>query len=240
MGIHGRSPAADGRDSEEWVRVLLAEDERTLAGFIAEGLRRHAMAVDVAHDGTVAAEKLQLTEYDVVVLDRDLPGVSGDDLCRQLVAAGSGPRILMLTAMGDVRERVAGLRLGADDYLAKPFDFDELVARIDALGRRDRPAVPPALCHGGLELNSALRQVTQDGRFLSLSNKEFGVLATLLAAGGAMVSAEELLTKVWDENADPFTNAVRITMSRLRSKLDDPGIIETVPGVGYRVRSDRT
>jgi DNA-binding response OmpR family regulator len=239
MRIDGQRPTADGRDSEAHVRVLVAEDEETLAGFIAEGLRQHAMAVDLAHDGTTAAEKLELTEYDVVVLDRDLPGTSGDDLCRRLVAEGTTTRILMLTALGDVRDRVAGLRLGADDYLAKPFDFDELVARIDALGRRHQPVVPPALRRGGLELNSALRQVTRDGRYLSLSNKEFGVLSTLMAAGGTIVSAEDLLTKVWDENADPFTNAVRITMSRLRAKLGAPDVIETVPGVGYRIPGER-
>ncbi|MFE0019794.1 response regulator transcription factor [Amycolatopsis sp. NPDC059021] len=218
------------------MRVLVVEDEEDLAVFVAEGLRRHAMAVDITHDGTTALEKLQLVEYDVLVLDRDLPGLHGDEVCARLAAEGSATRILMLTAAGDVRDRVAGLRLGADDYLPKPFDFDELVARVDALRRRERPGLPPVLRHGGLELNPALRQVTQYGRFISLSNKEFGLLRTLIAADGAVVSAEELLTKVWDENADPFTSAVRITMSRLRAKLDDPAVIETLPGVGYRVR----
>jgi len=221
------------------MRVLIAEDETVLADFIAEGLRRLAMAVDIAHDGLTAAQKLADDEYDVVVLDRDLPGKHGDDVCRELVADGVRTRILMLTAMGDVQERVAGLRTGADDYLAKPFDFDELVARIDALGRRTRPAVPPVLCCEGIELNTALRQVTQSGRFLPLSVKEFGVLHTLMAAAGAVVSAEDLLTSVWDENADPFTNAVRITMSRLRAKLADPQVIETVAGAGYRMRGER-
>jgi DNA-binding response OmpR family regulator len=194
------------------------------------------MAVDIAPDGLTALEKLAGGEYDVVVLDRDLPGKHGDDVCRQAIEDGVPTRILMLTAMGDVRDRVAGLRIGADDYLAKPFDFDELVARIDALGRRSRPAVPPVLRRGGVELDTSLRQVVQNGRFLSLPIKEFGVLHALMAADGAVVSAEELLTGVWDEHADPFTNAVRITMSRLRAKLDDPGVIETVAGAGYRMR----
>jgi DNA-binding response OmpR family regulator len=220
------------------MRVLVAEDEPVLAAFIAEGLRQQAMAVDIAHDGLTAVQKLAADEYDVVVLDRDLPGKHGDDVCREIVADGLRARILMLTAMGDVRERVAGLRLGADDYLAKPFDFDELVARIDALGRRARPATPPVMRHGDIELNTALRQVMQNGRYVSLSGKEFGVLHALMAADGAVVSAEELLSGVWDENADPFTNAVRITMSRLRAKLDDPQVIETVAGAGYRLRRE--
>jgi DNA-binding response OmpR family regulator len=223
---------------EVQMRVLVAEDEPVLAAFIAEGLRQQAMAVDIAHDGLTAVQKLAADEYDVVVLDRDLPGKHGDDVCREIVDEGLRARILMLTAMGDVRERVAGLRLGADDYLAKPFDFDELVARIDALGRRARPAAPPVMRHGDIELNTALRQVLQGGRYVSLSVKEFGVLHALMAADGAVVSAEELLTGVWDENADPFTNAVRITMSRLRAKLADPQVIETVAGVGYRLRRD--
>ncbi len=222
------------------MRVLVAEDEPVLAAFIAEGLRQQAMAVDIASDGLIALEKLAADEYDVVVLDRDLPGRHGDDVCRSLIADGLHTRILMLTAMGDVRERVAGLRLGADDYLAKPFDFDELVARIDALARRARPVVPPVLRHGDLELNTSLRQVMQNGRYVPLSVKEFGVLHALMAAAGAVVSAEELLTGVWDENADPFTNAVRITMSRLRAKLDDPQAIETIAGVGYRLRGEST
>ena len=218
------------------MRILVAEDEPVLAAFIAEGLREQAMAVDIARDGLTAARKLAADEYDVVVLDRDLPGKHGDDVCREILAEGLRARILMLTAMGDVRERVAGLRLGADDYLAKPFDFEELLARIDALGRRVRPAVPPVLRHGDIELDIALRQVMQKGRYVPLSIKEFGVLHALMAAAGAVVSAEELLTGVWDENADPFTNAVRITMSRLRAKLDDPKVIETVAGAGYRLR----
>ncbi|MEV6242012.1 response regulator transcription factor [Lentzea sp. NPDC051838] len=221
------------------MRVLIAEDEPVLADFIADGLRQLAMAVDIAHDGLTATEKLAGDEYDVVVLDRDLPGKHGDDVCREVIASGVRTRILMLTAMDDVRERVKGLRIGADDYLGKPFDFDELVARIDALGRRSTPAAPPVMRHGGIEMNTALRQVSQNGRFLPLSVKEFGVLHALMAASGAVVSAEELLTSVWDENADPFTNAVRITMSRLRAKLDDASAIETIAGVGYRLRGEQ-
>ncbi|MFS8101877.1 response regulator transcription factor [Lentzea alba] len=222
------------------MRVLIAEDEPVLADFIADGLRQLAMAVDIAHDGLTAAEKLAGNEYDVVVLDRDLPGKHGDDVCREVIGSGLRTRVLMLTAMDDVRERVKGLRIGADDYLGKPFDFDELVARIDALARRSSPAAPPVMRRGGIEMNTALRQVSQNERFLSLSVKEFGVLHALMAANGAVVSAEELLTSVWDENADPFTNAVRITMSRLRAKLDDPSAIETIAGVGYRLRGEQT
>ncbi|WP_133875901.1 response regulator transcription factor [Paractinoplanes brasiliensis] len=217
------------------MRVLVVEDEKTLARYIAEGLRDRAMSVDLAHDGTTALDKLGSGEYDIVVLDRDLPGAHGDEVCRRLIADGGRARVLMLTAMADVGDRVTGLRLGADDYLGKPFDFEELVARVDALGRRSRPALPPVLRHGGIALDSGLREVTRDGRPVVLSNKEFGVLAALMAAGGAVVSAEELLRTVWDENADPFTNAVRITMHRLRGKLGEPTAIETLPGVGYRM-----
>ena len=219
------------------MRVLVVEDERTLAKYIAEGLRDQAMSVDVAHDGDVALEKLIDDCYDVVVLDRDLPGTHGDEVCRQLIERGGRPRVLMLTALADVGERVTGLRLGADDYLGKPFDFEELVARLDALGRRSRPAVPPVLRHHDIVLDSAQRQVTRAGRPITLSNKEFGVLALLMAAGGTVVSAEELLRAVWDEFADPFTNAVRMTLHRLRAKLAEPAVIETVPGVGYRMTS---
>jgi DNA-binding response OmpR family regulator len=222
------------RTTEVAMRVLVVEDEETLAGYIAEGLRDQAMSVDVAHDGTTAMDKLTGDCYDVVVLDRDLPGTHGDEVCRRLVAQGGRTRVLMLTAMAEVGDRVDGLRLGADDYLGKPFDFDELVARLDALGRRSQPAVPPVLRRGGLVLDAPRRQLWRDGRLVSLSNKEFGVLAILMAADGAIVSAEELLRSGWDENADPFTNAVRVTVCRLRAKLGEPGVIETVPGVGYR------
>ncbi|MFF3853203.1 response regulator transcription factor [Micromonospora sp. NPDC002575] len=217
------------------MRVLVVEDEETLAGYIAEGLRGQAMAVDVAHDGTTALDKLLTDSYDVVVLDRDLPGTHGDEVCRQVIDQGGRTRVLMLTALAEVDDRVAGLRLGADDYLGKPFDFDELVARLDALGRRSRPAVPPVLRHDDITLDSAHRRVLRDGRPIFLSNKEFGVLAMLMAANGAIVSAEELLRTVWDENADPFTNAVRVTMHRLRAKLGEPPVIDTLPGVGYRM-----
>jgi len=217
------------------MRVLVVEDEETLAGYIAEGLRDQAMAVDVAHDGTTALDKLLTDSYDVVVLDRDLPGVHGDEVCRQVLDRGGRTRVLMLTALAEVGDRVTGLRLGADDYLGKPFDFDELVARLDALGRRSQPALAPVLRCGGIVLDAVHRRVSRDERPVSLSNKEFGVLAALMAANGAIVNAEELLRSVWDEHADPFTNAVRVTMCRLRAKLGEPAVIDTLPGVGYRM-----
>jgi len=217
------------------MRVLVVEDEKLLAGYIAEGLRDRAMSVDVAHDGSTALDKLVTDCYDVVVLNRDLPGTHGDEVCRRIMETGGRARVLMLTALAEVAERVSGLRLGADDYLGKPFDFDELVARLDALGRRSRPAVPPVLRHEDVALDSARRHVTRAGRPVPLSNKEFGVLAALMAANGTILSAEELLRTVWDEHADPFTNAVRVTMSRLRAKLGEPSIIDTLPGVGYRM-----
>jgi DNA-binding response OmpR family regulator len=217
------------------MRVLVVEDEQTLARYIAEGLREQAMSVDVAHDGSIALDKLADDSYDVVVLDRDLPGTHGDEVCRQLIERGGRARVLMLTALAEVGERVTGLRLGADDYLGKPFDFDELVARLDALGRRSQPALPPVLRHHDIVLDSAQRQVTRAGRPLTLSNKEFGVLAVLMAASGTVISAEELLRTVWDEHADPFTNAVRMTLHRLRAKLGEPAVIDTLPGVGYRL-----
>ncbi|GLW07486.1 transcriptional regulatory protein CutR [Microtetraspora sp. NBRC 13810] len=217
------------------MRVLVAEDERMLADSIVEGLRAEALAVDVAYDGHAALERLGVHDYDVLVLDRDLPGVHGDDVCRTVVADGLLVRVLMLTAAGDVRARVAGLSLGADDYLPKPFAFEELVARIQALGRRVRPADPPMLERAGVRLDRAHRQVFRDGRYVPLARKEFGLLAELLRAGGAVVSSEALLEKVWDEHIDPFTNTVRTTMMKLRRKLGDPPVIETVPGVGYRI-----
>jgi DNA-binding response OmpR family regulator len=217
------------------MRVLVVEDEKSLAGYIAEGLRDRAMSVDIAHDGSTALDKIVTDCYDVVVLDRDLPGTHGDEVCRRIMESGGRARVLMLTALAEVAERVSGLRLGADDYLGKPFDFDELVARLDALGRRSQPAVPPVLRHEDVALDSAQRQVTRGGRIVPLSNKEFGVLAALMAANGTILSAEELLRTVWDEHADPFTNAVRVTMSRLRTKLGEPPIIDTLPGVGYRM-----
>jgi DNA-binding response OmpR family regulator len=217
------------------MRVLVVEDERLLSDTITEGLRNHAMAVDVAYDGDAALERLAVNDYDVIVLDRDLPVVSGDDVCRTLVESGTETRILMLTAATAVKERVAGLGLGADDYLTKPFAFAELTARIQALARRARPAAPPALERADIRLDLHLRTVTRDGEHIPLSRKEFAVLAELLRADGGVVSAEQLLEKAWDEHIDPFTGVVRFTIMMLRRKLGQPPVIETVPGTGYRI-----
>jgi len=217
------------------MRVLVVEDERLLADTISAGLRKHAMAVDVAYDGDQALERLAVNDYDVIVLDRDLPVVSGDDVCRTLVESGSETRILMLTAATAVKERVAGLGLGADDYLTKPFAFAELTARIQALARRARPAAPPALERAGVRLDPHLRAVTRDGEHVPLSRKEFAVLAELLRADGGVVSAEQLLERAWDEHVDPFTGVVRFTVMMLRRKLGQPSVIQTVPGAGYRI-----
>jgi DNA-binding response OmpR family regulator len=219
------------------VRVLIVEDERPLADALARGLRREGMAVDVAYDGDVGHEKAAVTRYDVVVLDRDLPGMSGDDLCARLAQDGGTTRVIMLTASGTLADKVEGLTLGADDYLAKPFDFPELVARMRALGRRATPATPPVLAAGDVVLDPARRTVRRAGELIELTRKEFGVLEVLLGAGGAVVSSEELLERVWDEHADPFTTTVRVTVMTLRKKLGEPGIIETVVGSGYRVPS---
>ncbi|WP_242910211.1 response regulator transcription factor [Actinomadura terrae] len=217
------------------MRVLIAEDERMLADSIAEGLRAEALAVDVVYDGDAALERLGVNDYDVLVLDRDLPVVHGDEVCRAVAGPGALVRVLMLTAAAAVPARVDGLRLGADDYLTKPFAFEELVARILALGRRARPAAPPTLERRGVRLDPARREVHRDGRRVQLARKEFGLLAELLRADGAVVSTERLLEKVWDEHTDPFTNTVRVTLMKLRRKLGDPPVIETVPGVGYRI-----
>jgi DNA-binding response OmpR family regulator len=217
------------------MRVLVVEDERLLADTITQGLRNHAMAVDEAYDGDSALERLAVNDYDVIVLDRDLPVVSGDDVCRTLVESGTETRILMLTAATAVKERVAGLGLGADDYLTKPFAFAELTARIQALARRARPAAPPALERAGIRLDPHLRTVTRDGDPVALSRKEFAVLAELLRADGGAVSAEQLLERAWDEHIDPFTGVVRFAIMMLRRKLGQPAVIETVPGVGYRI-----
>jgi DNA-binding response OmpR family regulator len=217
------------------MRVLAVEDHPKLATAVGTVPRRAGMAVDVVFDGDEALAHLAATSYDVVVLDRDLPGVHGDDVCRSLVADGCETRVLMLTAAGTVEDRVEGLGLGADDYLAKPFAVAELVARIRALYRRSRPALPPTLVRGELQLDPAHRTVTRAGRPVALSDKEFGVLERLLRAQGTVVSSEQLLEGVWDEFANPFTNAVRMTISRLRAKLGDPPVIETVPPVGYRI-----
>ncbi|MBB6349041.1 response regulator transcription factor [Nonomuraea muscovyensis] len=217
------------------MRVLVVEDERMLADAIAEWLREETHAVDTAHDGAAALERIGVNDYDVVVLDRDLPVVHGDEVCRELVASDSTARVLMLTAAAEIGDRVAGLSLGADDYLAKPFAFAELAARVLALGRRARPAAPPVLRRAGITLDPARREVFRDGRYVPLSKKEFAVLTELLRAEGAVVPAETLLEKAWDENADPFTGVVRLTILKLRRKLGEPAVVETVPGVGYRI-----
>jgi len=217
------------------VRVLVVEDDQEMAETVAAGLRNARMAVDVALDGTAGLEQALVNGYDVIVLDRDLPGMHGDQVCSQLVAAGCRSRVLMLTAAAATEDLVAGLGLGADDYLAKPFDFPVLVARIGALFRRAQPAIPPVLRHGDLVVDTGSRCAWRAGRLLDLAPKEFGVLELLLAAQGRAVSAEELLERVWDENADPFTAAVKITVGRLRAKLGGPPLIDTVPRSGYRI-----
>lgn len=221
------------------MRVLVVEDERQLADAVARGLRREGMAVDVAYDGKEGHEKAVITPYDVIILDRDLPGMSGDDIMKELARAESNSRVIMLTASGAVADRVEGLSLGADDYMPKPFAFAELIARVRALGRRSNPAAPPVLAAGDLELDSARRVVKRSDREIDLTRKEFGVLEVLLQADGAVVSSEGLLDRVWDENADPFTTTVRVTMMTLRRKLGDPPLIETVVGSGYRIKSDQ-
>jgi DNA-binding response OmpR family regulator len=217
------------------MRVLVVEDHRTLNALIAGGLRREAMAVDTALDGPAALSQVTANRYDVVVLDRDLPGVHGDEVCRRIVAGGSGTRVLMLTAAGTVRDRVEGLGLGADDYLPKPFDFAELVARVRALGRRSTPALPPVLDNGDLTVDPNRRVALRGGRRLDLSPKEFAVLEYLLAAAGRVVSTEELLERVWDDATDPFTTTVKTTVGRLRAKLGPPPAIHTVREGGYRI-----
>ena len=250
MGLGRDNPAADnlginrvglrrryrGLRNDACVRILVAEDERIIADAVVEWLRREAFAVDVVYDGDAALERLGVNEYDVVVLDRDLPVVHGDEVCRAIVESGAPVRVLMLTAAAAVRDRVAGLTLGADDYLTKPFAFAELSARVHALIRRARPAAPPVLERAGIRLDPALREVWRDGRPVPLVNKEFGVLTELLRAEGAVVPTEQLLEKVWDEHTDPFTNVVRVTVMKLRRKLGEPHVVETVAGVGYRVR----
>jgi DNA-binding response OmpR family regulator len=217
------------------MRVLLVEDHAKLATTLARGLRREGIAVDVVFDGDDALAHVAGTDYDVVVLDRDLPKVHGDDVCRTLVADGCRSRILMLTAARTISDRVEGLGLGADDYLPKPFAFAELVARIRALARRSAPSLPPTLTHGDLRLDPAHRIATRAGQPLPLSPKEFAVLERLLAAQGRVLTVGELLDGVWDEMADPVTKTVKVTISRLRAKLGDPPVIETVPPGGYRI-----
>jgi DNA-binding response OmpR family regulator len=217
------------------VRILVVEDVKRLAEDIAEGLRDQGMAVDVAYDGLDAAAKVDLNPYDVVVLDRDLPGISGDVLCRMIAEAEDAAMVLMLTAADSPGDRVAGLSLGADDYLPKPFHFPELVLRVRALSRRRPSAHGHVYRNGDIELDSLRHIVTRDGRQISLSAKEFGVLEALLLAAPAVVSAESLLDQVWDENADPFTKTVQVTLGRLRRKLGEPQVIQTISGAGYRI-----
>jgi DNA-binding response OmpR family regulator len=217
------------------VRVLVVEDVRRLADDIAEGLRDQAMAVDVAYDGLDAAAKLELNRYDVVVLDRDLPGLHGDTICRMITESADPAMVLMLTAAGSPADRVAGLGIGADDYLSKPFHFPELVLRVRGLARRKPTAHPRVLRLAGIELDPVRRVVTRDGRPKDLSIKEFALLEALMKAAPAVLSAEDLLEQVWDENADPFTKTVQVTIGRLRRKLGQPDIIETIPGIGYRI-----
>jgi DNA-binding response OmpR family regulator len=219
------------------MRVLVIEDQVEMANAVAVGLRRAQMAVDVALDGLSGLERALVNDYDVIVLDRDLPGLHGDQVCAELLAAKCRSRVLMLTAAAEPADLVEGLGLGADDYLVKPFDFPVLVARVGALARRAHPLIPPVLCVGDLVVDTAQRRASRAGRALDLGPKEFGVLELLAASEGRSVSAEELLERVWDEFTDPFTNAVAITVSRLRAKLGDPPLIETVPRFGYRVEA---
>jgi len=217
------------------MRVLVVEDHQELAEAVAAGLRREGMAVDLSFDGDNALDQASWTDYDVIVLDRDLPGTHGDEVCTALIAAGIRGRILMLTASATIADRVDGLTLGADDYLPKPFAFAELVARIRALGRRSQPAVPPMLVRGDLRLDPARRVAVRAGRRLPLTAKEMAVLELLMAAQGGVVSAEQILEQAWDEHADPFTATVKVTISRLRAKLGDPPVIQTVDRYGYRI-----
>ena len=220
------------------MRVLIIEDDEALADVLARGLRQDGLAVDLAFDGEEGIEKAEVTPYDVVVLDRGLPGISGDEVCTALVAMETTPRIIMLTAAGNVDSRIEGLSLGADDYLPKPFVMAELIARIRALARRPNAATPPQLVSGDLVIDTTRHAATRGDRPLSLTRKEFGVLETIVAAQGRVVSSEDLLERVWDEAADPFTNAVRITVMTLRRKLGDPPMIETVIGVGYKLAGE--
>jgi len=217
------------------MKVLVVEDEAPLADAIARGLRREGMAVDTAHDGDLALEKAAIVSYDVIVLDRDLPRVHGDEVCQTLRAAGSTVQILMLTASGTIEDRVAGLNLGADDYLPKPFAFVELTARVRALGRRRVAAPSLVLERAGVRVDPARHDVTRDGEAINLTPKELAVLEALLAANGAIVSPETLLDQVWDDHVDPFTNVVRVTIMTLRKKLGVPPLIATVVGAGYRI-----
>ncbi|HYC81758.1 MAG TPA: response regulator transcription factor [Solirubrobacterales bacterium] len=220
------------------MRVLIVEDEPYLAEAIRDGLRLEAIAADVAGDGGAALELLSVNTYDIAVLDRDIPGPSGDEIAGRIVASGSGLPILMLTAADRLDDKASGFELGADDYLTKPFELQELVLRLRALDRRRAHSRPPVREIAGLRLDPFRREVYRDGRYVALTRKQFAVLEVLVAAEGGVVSAEELLQRAWDENADPFTNAVRITVSGLRKRLGQPGLIATVPGVGYRIEAE--
>jgi len=220
------------------MRVLIVEDEPYLAEAVRDGLRLEAIAADIAGDGDTALELLSINAYDIAVLDRDIPGLSGDDVARWIVASGSGMPILMLTAADRLDDKASGFELGADDYLTKPFELRELILRLRALDRRRAHVRPPVLELEGLRLDPFRREVFRDERYVSLTRKQFAVLEVLVGAGGGVVSAEELLERAWDENADPFTNAVRITVSSLRKRLGEPQLIVTVPGVGYRIGTD--
>ena len=237
MGAAAGSDIERVREELVTVRVLIVEDSAALADVVAEGLRSEGMAVDVALDGIEATAKLALTGYQVVVLDRSLPGLAGDELCRRIASDERRAMVLMLSGADGPDDRVAGLELGADDYLGKPFCFRELVLRIHALARRQPDARARSLCRGGIDLDPVMHTATRDGRLLSLSGKEFAVLEALMRSR-AVLSAEELLEQVWDEYADPFTNVVAVTMSRLRHKLGPPALIETVAGAGYRIADD--
>src|SRR5919202_3840649 len=219
------------------MRVLIVEDEPYMADAIRDGLRLEAIAADVAGDGDTALELLSVNAYDIAILDRDIPGPAGDEIAQRIVASGSGLPILMLTAAGGLEDKATGFELGADDYLTKPFELRELVLRLRALDRRRAHNRPPVREIAGLRLDPFRRQVYRDGRYVALTRKQFAVLEVLMGAEGGVVSAEELLERAWDQNADPFTNAVRITVSALRKRLGDPGIIVTVAGAGYRIET---
>ncbi len=220
------------------MRVLVVEDEARLADVVQEMLEREGFAVDVARDGRAALDRVTVHAYDVVVLDRDLPVVHGDDVCREIVEGPGSTRVLMLTAASAVRARVEGLALGADDYLPKPFALAELAARVHALARRSRAPVPPVMERAGIRVEPMTRAVSRDGRAVALTPKEYGLLVELMRAEGAVVSVEQLLERAWDENVDPFTNTVRMTLMKLRRKLGEPSVIHTVPGAGYRIAAD--
>jgi two-component system, OmpR family, response regulator VanR len=226
--------AASGR-----MRVLIVEDEPLMAEAIRDGLRLEAIAADIAGDGDSALELLSVNDYDMAVLDRDIPGPSGDEIARRIVASGSGMGILMLTAADRLGDKASGFELGADDYLTKPFELQELVLRLRALDRRRAHHQPPVREIAGLRLDPFRREVHRDGRYVACTRKQFAVLEVLVSAEGGVVSAEELLKRAWDEHADPFTNAVRIIVSALRKRLGEPSIIATVPGVGYRIDTQR-